>query len=504
VLDGVARGARILAIQVYYRSAADTPLSDPVDQMRALQYIYLTLRNRYPIAAINLSLGGGSYPAACDAANQAYKLLIDNLNAVNIPTIIASGNQGYPAAVNFPACISSAVQVGNTTKADLLWRSSNHSPLVKLLAPGTNIKAAITGNKYGIKTGTSMAAPHVAGAFALLKRGVPGATLPNILQALTCTGKPIYKQVPKPPAVVQANVDPVRSRIDLLGAYNYLKRPPNVLRVWRFDTAADAKDWAPFNGIWNTVGGMYQPTSKSLWVESSVANCDSRLEVTAKLRRVDPTPKDASNPLKTFVWNSGVWLKTYLDASSHTVSGYFFAFSKAYYCTVPPKPIGDPNTKCLPPGQLKQGQGAVFRLTRSNYDTGNVDFGVSLCFKSIPITVSGLNTLRIVADGSNYSFYLNNQLVCSFVDLTFVSGPVVLAAAIPCAPAPAACPTPTSGHLFQADSVSIKSLETAPTLSPEATTMDTTRVVPQDVAGIRPEFGHRQLGGPELVAESGP
>ena len=470
-LDGVARDSKILAFMVFSRTSANKLDGRNRDIIAALTRVH-SLRNTYKIAAVNLSLGGGKFAGPCDGPYAGVKAAIDNLNAVGIPTIISSGNQGYVNEINGPACISSAIAVGNTTKADLLWRSSNHSPLVKLLAPGTQIKAAIpTPAKYGLKTGTSMAAPHVAGAFALLKNAKPAAAPGDILQALTCTGKPIYQGVPRPPAPGPFAASPIKPRIDLLGAFNFLKRPPGVVRTWNFNNLTDQKDWAPFAGEWKTVGGFYRPTSRSIWVESSVANCDTKLDITARIRRVDPTPKDPVNPLHTTQWNSGVWIKTTLDANAHTLSGYFFAFNAVYWCTKPPPPT-DPNYKCTSPATIKRGQGVIYRLTQSNYDTGRVTAGVQLCFKNTPITVGGFNTLRIVSNGSNHRFFLNGVLVCSVVDATFVTGPVVLAAAIPC-DALDGCPTSEDGHLLQVDSISIKTLDTAaPTIAKEETIMD--------------------------------
>ena len=72
---------------------------------------------------------------------------------------------------------------------------SNHSDLIRLLAPGTGIKSAVPGNKYGLKTGTSMAAPHVAGAFALMRQAKPTATVDEMVEALRCSGKPINRHI---------------------------------------------------------------------------------------------------------------------------------------------------------------------------------------------------------------------------------------------------------------------------------------------------------------------
>jgi hypothetical protein len=61
-------------------------------------------------------------------------------------------------------------------------------PLVDLLAPGMNIVSAIPGSTYATMLGTSMAAPHVAGAWALLKSVNPAATVDEALAALQDTG----------------------------------------------------------------------------------------------------------------------------------------------------------------------------------------------------------------------------------------------------------------------------------------------------------------------------
>lgn len=286
-----------------------------------------------------------------------------------------------------------------------------------------------------------MASPHVAGAFAVLKNARPTATVAEILAALKCSGKPIdMRSVAGFP-----EVSPVLPRIDLLGAYNRLKGPTGVTRVWTFNTADDAKDWRPFRGVWSTVSGMYQPTVLPNWINSSVPNCDSKLDVTVRIRRVDPTPPNATDPRNTNVWNSGIWLKTTLDHGNETISGYYFAFNKAWWCAVATSP-GQP----CPAGQLKQGQGEIFRLTNSNAETGTVTGGVLLCWKNTPIVVNGFNTLRAVSNGSTHTLYLNGTLVCSVNDTVYTSGPAVLAAWIP---------SPTNGHVLQVDSVSIKSLD---------------------------------------------
>ena len=103
--------------------------------------------------------------------------------------MIASGNDGFTDAVASPACISSAITVGSTDNQDTIAPNSNMSGMVDLLAPGVDIKSSVPGGNFAEKSGTSMAAPHVAGAWALLEERDPFKTVNDISYALKDTGK---------------------------------------------------------------------------------------------------------------------------------------------------------------------------------------------------------------------------------------------------------------------------------------------------------------------------
>ena len=173
--NGMAPEADIIAIQVFTRiNSVDEchPYEPPClaaysyDIISALNYVYTYLSTRYNIAAVNMSLGGGKYISSCD--NTPFKTPIDNLLSINIPTVVASGNDDWKDAISAPACVSTAVAVGGVTDPEdrVVF---NINEMVDLLAPGVSIYSSVPGGAYECMQGTSMAAPVVTGAFAVIR-----------------------------------------------------------------------------------------------------------------------------------------------------------------------------------------------------------------------------------------------------------------------------------------------------------------------------------------------
>jgi subtilisin family serine protease len=187
--SGVGRGASVMAVQVFSRvnNCGGAPCIGAFtsDILAALERVY-TLRTTYDFASVNLSLGGGLFGSNCD--DQPYKPFIDNLRAEGIATVVAAGNNGATGQLSAPACVSTAVSVGATTKDDQIADFSNVAPFLSLLAPGKAITSSYPGAQFVAASGTSMASPHVAGAWAILKQAVPTASVDEILDALTGTG----------------------------------------------------------------------------------------------------------------------------------------------------------------------------------------------------------------------------------------------------------------------------------------------------------------------------
>lgn len=202
-LSGVAKGAQLISVQVfslleseYGCGEGESPclVSFASDQLAGLEFVF-EQRLKQPIAAVNLSFGSGKYAGACDDSEPAYKEAIDLLRSVNIATIAAAGNGGYSDGLAAPACISSAISVGatrgTTEESAQIASFSNSSPQLKLLAPGDSISSSVTGGSYALGSGTSMAAPHVAGAWAIAREKSDTSPVGSILQALVSTGTPL-------------------------------------------------------------------------------------------------------------------------------------------------------------------------------------------------------------------------------------------------------------------------------------------------------------------------
>lgn len=190
VNSGVAPAANIVSVQVFHRYEYGSRIyASTSDMILALQWV-LDNFETYNIAAVNMSIGGEVFSEHCDI--QPIKEVIDALRAAGVATVIASGNNARIGA-SYPGCVSSAITVGATYRdSDHLAGYSNFSSMVDVLAPGSSIYAPVPGNGYSYKSGTSMAAPHVAGAFALLRSAAPGTSVSLIEQTLKNTGNFIY------------------------------------------------------------------------------------------------------------------------------------------------------------------------------------------------------------------------------------------------------------------------------------------------------------------------
>jgi thermitase len=130
-------------------------------------------------SVINLSLGSADYSYAIDSAVQ-YAVAQDCV------VVAATGNNGQYGVI-YPARLDNVVGVGSTTSQDALSSFSNYGPEVDICAPGSDIYSTLYTGGYGNMSGTSMAAPHVAGVVALIRAKNPSWTRAQVEQQLLST-----------------------------------------------------------------------------------------------------------------------------------------------------------------------------------------------------------------------------------------------------------------------------------------------------------------------------
>ncbi len=129
-------------------------------------------------AVVNMSLGGG----ASSTLDSAVAKLVAN----GISVVVAAGNDNADACRYSPAREPSAITVGATSSNDSRAGYSNFGTCLDVFAPGSSIKSTWYTSTTATNTisGTSMAAPHVAGWAAQILQSAPSATPTQVAGAI--------------------------------------------------------------------------------------------------------------------------------------------------------------------------------------------------------------------------------------------------------------------------------------------------------------------------------
>ncbi|MFE9132715.1 S8 family peptidase [Streptomyces sp. NPDC007355] len=169
---GVAKKSKVVAVRVLDDNGSGT-----TEQVVA-GIDWVTQNHSGPSVA-NMSLGGG--------ADEALDAAVKRAIASGVTFAVAAGNESSDAGQGSPSRVTEALTVASSTKDDQQSDFSNFGAVVDLYAPGSEITSAWNDSDTGTKTisGTSMAAPHVAGAAVLYLAANPSATPADTAAALT-------------------------------------------------------------------------------------------------------------------------------------------------------------------------------------------------------------------------------------------------------------------------------------------------------------------------------
>jgi subtilisin family serine protease len=127
--------------------------------IRGVEWVTRQVQGNGGLAVANMSLGGGASPAL--------DLAVCNSIRAGVVYAVAAGNEAANACNSSPARIVQALGVGATDRSDRRAAFSNTGACVDIFAPGQDVTSARRGGGSATFSGTSMAAPHVAGVAAL-------------------------------------------------------------------------------------------------------------------------------------------------------------------------------------------------------------------------------------------------------------------------------------------------------------------------------------------------
>jgi subtilisin family serine protease len=174
---GVAKSVKLVAVRVLDCEGLGTN-AGVID---GLDFAIRTANGR---AVANMSLSS----LASEAVDQA----VERTVAAGITVVAAAGNNNSDACGRSPARVPAAVTVGATDHTDRRGTNqagaffSNFGRCLDLFAPGVNIQSAWIDSDESTRklSGTSMAAPHVAGVAAIILQAHPGASPDEVIRRL--------------------------------------------------------------------------------------------------------------------------------------------------------------------------------------------------------------------------------------------------------------------------------------------------------------------------------
>jgi subtilisin family serine protease len=222
---GMAPGATWIAAKIFNDQGAATATAIHQAFQWVLDPDHDPATNDAP-QIVNGSWSIGAGPG-CDLSFQPD---LQALRAADIVPVFAAGNYGPGGSSSVsPANYPEALAVGAVTNAGQIYAYSGRGPSTcggrtgqypDLVAPGVNILTSERYGLYQVASGTSLSAPHAAGALALLRGALPGLTTDRAQAALTATATDLGPSGPDDAFGY--------GRFDVLAAYQWLQAQPDL------------------------------------------------------------------------------------------------------------------------------------------------------------------------------------------------------------------------------------------------------------------------------------
>ncbi len=227
--------------------------------LAAMSYVTMMRRD----FETNIVVANNSWGAST-GASVVMRDAIAAMGDAGITFVAAAGNNGtnndivprYPSSYDVPNVIA----VASSDSSDTLSSFSNYGPTsVDLAAPGSLIYSTLSGGTYGYLSGTSMAAPQVTGAIALLNAGKPGLTVAQTRVAILSSTDVIPSMVGKTVTGGRLNINGAMVALGLTPVTPPVPPPPTppTPAPLPFTDNFNQPDSPALSGFWGTrIGGI--------------------------------------------------------------------------------------------------------------------------------------------------------------------------------------------------------------------------------------------------------